>query len=115
MTDQEKLQVFVNEYSQLSHSTIANISELNEDQLLDYVEQREYIVNEMKAYRSLITDEMKTRINELIIEESIIVERMLKIKDEASEWLEKRGNIRSQQNAYQQPYSANSAFIDYRK
>ncbi|MGF9699800.1 hypothetical protein [Paenibacillus sp. MABNR03] len=115
MTDREKLEQFVNEYCQLSHSTIANILELNEDQLLDYAERREYIVNEMKAYRSLITGEMKIKINELIIEERAIVERMLEIKNEASEWLEKRGSIKSQQIAYQQSYSASSAFIDYRK
>ncbi|SEO66571.1 hypothetical protein [Paenibacillus sp. OK076] len=115
MTDTEKLRHLVNKYSLLSNHTIANISELDEEQLLNYSEQRESIVNEIGSYTLLLTDDMKAEIKQLLIGEGVIVERMLEIKNEAAEWLEKRGNIRSQQNAYQHSYSADSVFIDYRK
>ncbi|QLG38202.1 hypothetical protein HW560_08755 [Paenibacillus sp. E222] len=115
MTDIEKLRHLVNKYSLLSNHTIVNLSELDEEQLLNYSEQRESIVNEIGSYRSLLTDDMKAEIKQLLIGERVIVERMLAIKNEAAAWLEKRENIRSQQNAYQQSYSSDSLFIDYRK
>ncbi|GGH64414.1 hypothetical protein GCM10008014_42770 [Paenibacillus silvae] len=115
MTDIEKLRDLLNKYSLLSSHTIINLSKFDEDQLLTYTEQREAIVNEMSSYSSLLTDDMKAEIKQLLVGEGVIVERMLAIKNEAAEWLEKRENIRSQQNAYQQSYSSGSIFIDYRK
>ncbi|WP_025678747.1 hypothetical protein [Paenibacillus massiliensis] len=114
MTDQEQLATLLEQYTGLSQRTIAEIRDMDEDQLLDFVEQREALVKQMEPFQSLVTTAMKSQIRQLLQDETVIVDRMQEIKDEAAEWLKKRSSIRSQQSAYQSSFSVDGVFIDYR-
>lgn len=114
MTDYQQLESLVAKYVQLGQRTIAQVKELDENQLLEFVEQRDEIVKQMEPLQSAITDDLRRRIQGMLQNERVIMERMLEIKQEAAEWLERRGNIRSQQSAYQRSYTVGGSFIDYR-
>ncbi|MDM5281332.1 hypothetical protein QUF95_28625 [Paenibacillus silvae] len=114
MTDHEQLTGLLTKYAQLVAHTAAQVKDLNENQLLDFVDQRDVIAKEMEPLQSVITDKHRAQIQELLQTEVVILERMQDIKQEASEWLERRGNIRSQQSAYQRSYAIDGTFIDYR-
>ncbi|MFM9279944.1 hypothetical protein [Paenibacillus jiagnxiensis] len=114
MTDHQQLENLIAKYVQLGQRIIAHVKELDENQLIEFVEQRDEIVKQMEPFQSAITDDLRRRIQEMLHNEKVIVERMQEIKQEAAEWLERRGNIRSQQSAYQRSYTIGGSFIDYR-
>ncbi|MNJ04454.1 hypothetical protein D3C73_1652300 [compost metagenome] len=69
----------------------------------------------MEPYRTSITDGDRQVIAEILDNEKVIVGRMHAIKKEAGDWLQNLGTVRVQHNAYQQSFSIDSLFIDWRK
>ncbi|WP_238807886.1 hypothetical protein [Paenibacillus sp. EKM212P] len=69
----------------------------------------------MQPYQPSLTENDKQKIRGILSNDSVILQRMHVLKDEAGHWMEKRGAIRVQQHAYQQAYSVDSLFIDHRK
>ncbi|KJK29948.1 hypothetical protein MMB75_12235 [Paenibacillus sp. P2(2022)] len=115
MNEIEHLQSFVDELKLLCRRTLEDLSTLDEDGLLAFSTKREELVQAMKPYGAAATNEIKEQIRGILQEEQAILARMMEIKQEAAEWLQKRGMIRAQQHAYQQSYAANSLFFDNRK
>ncbi|MBW4081661.1 hypothetical protein [Paenibacillus sp. S150] len=103
------------ELRELSSQTVRDIAVLDTDELVDFVERREEIVVAMKPYLALMSDAAKEIIKQMLVDERVILDRMYQLKNEAGEWLQNLGNVRVQQNAYQQSYSIDSLFIDHRK
>ncbi len=88
---------------------------MNEDELVEFVEEKGEIVHKLLPFRDHATLADKQTIVELIEQEQGIVIRMNEIKEEAASWLSRREMIRSQSNAYNSSYSMDSLFIDHRR
>lgn len=103
------------ELQEVSVQAIRDISVMNSDDLVAFVNRREEIVEAMKPYLNMISSEDKQIIEQMLQDEKVIVNRMYELKNEAGEWLQNLGTVRVQQNAYQQSFTIDSLFIDHRK
>lgn len=113
--EREQLSALLEEWRLLVNKTLETITQLNEDELVKFVDQKAEIINQMMPYRDYVIEADKQLIIAIIKQEQAILGRMEAIKEEAAEWLSKRGIIRSQSQAYNNSYSLDSLFIDRRK
>jgi hypothetical protein len=113
--EDKHFQLLFTELQEISAQAIRDISKMDTDDLVAFVDQREEIVRALQPYLSLISVSDKQKIDKMLQDEQVIVNRMNELKNEAGEWLQNRGTVRVQQNAYQQSFSIDSLFIDHRK
>ncbi|NEU25591.1 hypothetical protein G3M74_05455 [Paenibacillus polymyxa] len=113
--DSNNIQDFIRVLKEITIETTNRISIIEEEELVAFVDRRQEIVHEMEKYRTSLTEEDKQEIRLILDMDGPILKRMNKLKDEAGSWMEKKGHIRIQQNAYQRAYSVDSLFIDHRK
>ncbi|MBE7898980.1 hypothetical protein G7L40_10925 [Paenibacillus polymyxa] len=113
--DNNSIQDLIQVLKEMTIETTNRISIIEEEELVSFVERRQEIVHAMEKYRNFLTEEDKQEIGYILDMDEPILDRMNKLKDEAGSWMEKKGNIRIQQNAYQRAYSVDSLFIDHRK
>ncbi len=99
----------------LSSEFIERLNVISDDEIFEFVDARGVLIEKMEQYRSEMTEQHKSQINELMNLDPIILNKMNQIKQEAGQWLERQGNIRSQHNAYHQNYVTDSFFVDRRK
>ncbi|MDY8044719.1 hypothetical protein ACYCSE_06685 [Paenibacillus sp. SEL1] len=109
------MQVLLEELQHKTEAVLVNLLNLNEEEFEQFADQRQRIVEQMQPYQLSLTEHDKQKIRNILSHDSIILQRMQALKDEAGHWMEKRGAIRVQQHAYQQAYSVDSLFIDHRK
>lgn len=69
----------------------------------------------MQAYRNTVTDADRATIRELGNADPLILRKLNQYKDEAGDWLRRRGAIRVQKSAYDHVVISDSFFIDHRK
>ncbi|WP_084011502.1 hypothetical protein [Paenibacillus kribbensis] len=113
--DSNSIQALIQALKEMTIETTNRLSIIEEEELVAFVDRRQEIVQEMKKFRNVITEEDKQEIGLILDMDAPILERMNKLKDEAGSWMERKGNIRVQQSAYQRAYSVDSLFIDHRK
>lgn len=113
--DGNNIQDLIQALKEMTIETTNRLSIIEEEELVAFVDRRQEIVHSMEKYRTLLTKEDKKEIGLILDMDGPILMRMNKLKDEAGSWMEKKGNIRVQQNAYQRAYSVDSLFIDHRK
>ncbi|WP_025688193.1 hypothetical protein [Paenibacillus zanthoxyli] len=94
---------------------LQRLDEITEEEFERFTEDREELVRKLETFRAEIDDNHKSQIHALLGNDHLILARMQKLKDEAGQWLEKKGAIRIQQQAYQKMYSPDSWFVDYHK
>ncbi|MEK5025613.1 hypothetical protein [Paenibacillus sp. FSL M7-1046] len=113
--EDKHFQLLFTELQRISAQAISDISAMDTDELVAFVERKEEIVSAMKPYLSLISSKDKQIIDQMLKDEQVIVDRMYELKNEAGEWLQNLSTVRVQQNAYKQSFSIDSLFIDHRK
>lgn len=113
--DSNSMQALIQALKEMTIETTKRLSIMEEEELVIFVDRRQEIVHAMEKYRAYLTEEDKQEIGFILDMDGPILKRMNKLKDEAGSWMEKKGNIRIQQNAYQRVYSVDSLFIDHRK
>ncbi|MEC0183493.1 hypothetical protein P4H61_18540 [Paenibacillus peoriae] len=109
------MQVLLEELQHRTEAVLSNLINLSEEEFEQFADQRQRIVEQMQSFLPLITENDKQKIRDILSHDSVILQRMHELKDEAGHWMEKRGAIRVQQHAYQKSYSVDSLFIDHRK
>ncbi|MGG4216669.1 hypothetical protein ABEW32_00420 [Paenibacillus jamilae] len=109
------MQALLDELQHMTEAVLSNLLNLGEEEFEQFADQRQRIVEQMQSYQPSLTENDKQKIRDILSNDSIILQRMHVLKDEAGQWMEKRGAIRIQQHAYQQAYSVDSLFIDHRK
>ncbi|ASR45615.1 hypothetical protein B4V02_02260 [Paenibacillus kribbensis] len=113
--DSNSVQALIQALKEMTIEMTKRLSIMEEEELVTFVDRRQEIVHAMEKYRTSLTEEDKQEIGLILDMDGPILKRMNKLKDEAGSWMEKKGNIRIQQNAYQRAYSVDSLFIDHRK
>lgn len=113
--EDKHFQLLFTRLQEISTQAIKDVSTMDADDLVVFVDQRADLVRELEPYLSLATPRDKQLINRMLEDEQVLVARMYELKNEASDWLQNRNTVRVQQSAYQQSYSIDSLFIDYRK
>ncbi len=98
----------------ITEEAVARLNLMNEEELLQLADQREELVKALEPYRTNITLENRTQIAHILGFDSLILSRMSFLKNEAGQWMQKQGAIKSQQNAYHNAYAMNSVFIDHK-
>ncbi|MGF9642957.1 hypothetical protein [Paenibacillus sp. FSL L8-0502] len=109
------MQVLLEELQHRTEAVLSNLLNISEEEFEQFTDQRQRIVEQMQPYQPSLTENDKQKIRDILSNDSVILQRMHALKDEAGYWMEKRGAIRVQQHAYQQAYSVDSLFIDHRK
>jgi hypothetical protein len=112
---ESNMQVLLEELQHKTEAVLSNLLNLSEEEFEQFADQRQCIVEQMQSFQLSITENDKQKIRDILSNDSVILQRMHVLKDEAGHWMEKRGAIRVQQHAYQQAYSIDSLFIDHRK
>lgn len=113
--EESTIQVLLNRLQQMTEEVRDSLLEMNGEEFEQFVVKRENVVEQLEPYRTTMSDANKQRIGIILSHDSEILHRMYALQDEAGKWLEKRGSIREQKQAYQQAYAIDSMFIDHRK
>ncbi|WP_046216410.1 hypothetical protein [Paenibacillus wulumuqiensis] len=111
----EIIQSLLNQMNELTTEALHQLHEMTEEQFEDFATKRELLTQKLEGYRNDITDGHRVQIATLLDSDPIILQRMTFLKDEAGKWLERKGTVRTQQNAYQHAYVGDSLFVDHRK
>jgi len=91
--------------------------EANYEQLEAFVEERQIIIDgltEQFAVQAASLNE-KMEIEQLLSNDHEIVARMNVLRLEAQDWLHKRGQAKTQRNAYESSYTPDSFLMDKKK
>ncbi|NDI36511.1 flagellar protein FliT [Chengkuizengella sediminis] len=102
---------------ELTKQTFEQLNSMSYEQLEQFVQNREKIINQIKNIK--ITDEHKQKYQQMIQNitkyDKQILEKMKKLKNEASQELHKIQSGKKQKTAYQNAYTADSVFFDRKK
>lgn len=98
----------------ITEEAVARLNLMKEEELLQLADQREELVKALEPYRSHVTPENREQIAYILGFDSLILNRMSSLKNEAGQWMQKQGTIKTQQNAYHSAYAMNSMFIDHK-
>lgn len=101
----------------LTSNILTDLYDLEFEQLEAFVESRQRIVDELLEHLSFqqATKEEKTIIENMLAHDDEIIARMNALRLEAQDWLSKRGQAKTQRDAYEAGYSPDSILMDKRK
>lgn len=101
----------------LTSNILTNLYELDFEQLEAFVESRQRIVDLLIEHLSFqqATAEEKVLIENMLNHDGEIMLRMNVLRLEAQDWLSKRGQAKTQRDAYEAGYSPDSILMDKRK
>lgn len=91
-----------------------NLEETDREQFERLIQLRENVLMELSNNKD-VSEADKAKLRDIGTFDSLFTERMLQIKNEASDQLQKIQNFRFQKKMYEQAYSAGSYFIDKKK
>lgn len=105
------------ELEQLTFSVTTNLNQLDFEQMQQFVEDRQLIVDEMNIVgaTSQLTHEQSGKLANILKNDVVISQRMESLKEEAGSWLLQRQAAKSQRGAYEASYTPDSILMDYRK
>ncbi|MHA0856219.1 hypothetical protein [Paenibacillus sp. CMAA1364] len=112
--EEQKLHVLLDDLQSLTQATYDNLTQMTEEDFEQFATNRQRIVQAMEDYAIIMTQAHKQRIQVITSQDAEILQHMCNLQNELGVWLEKRGSIREQKNAYQQVYAIDSLFIDHR-
>lgn len=96
---------------ELSMKIGRNINEATVDDLLELVQSRDALIEQLKLEPSL-SDRDRSRLTEIKKYDVLIVSRMADLMAEASQGLDKITRTRVQKQSYEKMYAGDSYFID---
>ncbi|GGN93213.1 hypothetical protein [Saccharibacillus kuerlensis] len=99
----------------ITEDAISRLETMDSEALEALAAQRQALVTAIEPYRHSINEVDREQIAYILKFDALILARMNSLKNEAAEWMQKQGTIRTQQSAYQHGYAMNSMFIDHRK
>lgn len=111
----ETVQALLQKLKHLTADVLQRLQFFSEEEFETFAAEREGLVAELMRHKSQITEADRRQIAELLDSDPIILSRMHFLKDEAGNWLERKGAVRVQQHAYQRDYTPDSLFFDHRK
>ncbi|WP_322923986.1 hypothetical protein [Paenibacillus campi] len=112
---EENMSSLLEQLYALSSAIVERLQIVSDEEIFAFIAERGVLIEKMELYRSELTEQHKAQIAELMQLDPIILNKMNEIKQEAGQWLERQGTIRTQQHAYQQHYVTDSFFVDRRK
>lgn len=107
----------IQELEKLCVAVMNRIEEIPYEDLLEYTEKRQPILDELaiRISENPLTPLQKQYIQNILQYDQEIKSRMLDYKLEASNWLRQRDAVKAQRNAYESSYSYDSMIMDQRK
>lgn len=108
---------FIAQLQQLTQTLMNELYETDFKQIELFVEKREGLVEKLANHFSTdpASSEEKNEIEQILRNDSEIVARMNVLRLEAQEWLHKRGQAKTQRNAYEVAYTPDSFLMDRKK
>jgi hypothetical protein len=107
----------IQELEKLSVAIMNRIGEVSYEELLEYTEKRQPVLDElaMRISENPLTPVQKQSLQNILQYDQKIKSRMIDFKLEASNWLRQRDAVKVQRNAYESSYSFDSMIMDQRK
>ncbi|HBU83366.1 flagellar protein FliT [Paenibacillus sp. UMB7766-LJ446] len=108
---------YMTQLQQLTSTIMEELYEADYEKLEAFVEERQFIIDglvEQFSSRSASLSE-KMEIEQLLGNDNEIVARMNVLRLEAQDWLHKRGQAKTQRNAYESGYTPDSFLMDKKK
>jgi hypothetical protein len=109
--------IYIAQLKQLTMNVMNKLYEADYEQLESFVEERQLVINEIvqqfSAQPASITE--KQEIEQLLSNDNEIIARMNVLRLEAQDWLHKRGQAKTQRNAYESGYTPESFLMDKKK
>lgn len=107
----------IQELEKLSVAIMNRIGEVSYEELLEYTEKRQPVLDEiaMRISENPPTPVQKQSLQNILQYDQEIKSRMMDYKLEASNWLQQRDAVKAQRNAYETSYSFDSLLMDQRK
>ena len=105
----------IQELVSLTEDIIQRLDHISYEELADFSDTREKLVEEMLVKQSDLTHSDKQTLRSLSQYDNQILSKMKFFKDEASNWLLRQGERREQQSAYKINYTPDSMFLDFKK
>ncbi|WIV18888.1 hypothetical protein QPK24_21605 [Paenibacillus polygoni] len=108
---------YIRELEELTLHFLSRLDFITFEDVEEFVEGRQkligFLLAEVVNYN--VSSEMKVKIRALLEFDSVIYKKMEELKNEAMDWIQKRTLIKTQRNAYENPYSSESFLLDRRK
>jgi small-conductance mechanosensitive channel len=105
------------ELERLSRQVMGRLDELDAEALLQFVEDREQLIQQLKALGidAVQQEKYRERVRKLLEADLVIRGKLFELKDEASQGLVKLSRAKKQINAYEKHYEIGSVYVDKRK
>lgn len=84
------MQVLLEELQHRTEAVLSNLLNISEEEFEHFADQRQRIVEQMQSYQLSLTEHDKQKIRDILSNDSVILQRMHVLKDEAGHWMEKR-------------------------
>ncbi|WP_338540809.1 flagellar protein FliT [Paenibacillus tundrae] len=109
--------MYMSQLKQLTNTIMGILYEADYEQLEVFVEERQHIIDGLVERFSLEPASVneKVEIEQLLGNDQEIIARMNVLRLEAQDWLHKRGQAKTQRNAYESSYTPDSFLMDKKK
>ncbi|MBP2001770.1 hypothetical protein J2Z69_002826 [Paenibacillus shirakamiensis] len=107
----------ISKLEELTETLVSHLQHISSEDLEAFLERRQQIIGEITFLKqeAPYTPDQVERLNQIVEQDSLILNRMSTLKDEASNWLQNRGQAKTQRNAYEAAYSPDSMLMDRRE
>ncbi|MDN4603741.1 flagellar protein FliT [Paenibacillus sp. F6_3S_P_1C] len=108
---------YMTQLQQLTSTIMEELYEADYEKLEAFVEERQVIIDglvkQFSSQSASLSEKME--IEQLLGNDNEIVARMNVLRLEAQDWLHKRGQAKTQRNAYESGYTPDSFLMDKKK
>ncbi|GIP21744.1 flagellar protein FliT [Paenibacillus sp. J22TS3] len=107
----------ITELRGLTESIVARLQFTSYEELEDFVAERQRIIDELNRLKETTPFNVLEReqLEEILRADAVILMRMETLRNEASDWLQQRGQAKVQRNAYEAAYTPDSILMDRRE
>lgn len=110
----DSVKEFVTELNELTAQLVQDIEQLSYEDLAEFADRREELVERILMQKQHLTDEDKKKLQKLAQHDQLILNKMTDFKQEAGEWIRKQNMITVQKSAYNSYHAADGMFFDRR-
>lgn len=106
----------IEKLEELTQQIVSKLEHISYEEISGFVDRRQILIDNILVCvsRNSVSHSQRERLETLLHLDSVIMERMIKLKDEAGEWLLQRGQAKAQRNVYEAAYSPDSILMDRR-
>lgn len=106
----------ITELEQLTHDIMLNIEKADSEELEQFVDKRQLIIDSMLHQGSgEASMPQQARLKSIMQNDHVILMRMNSLKIEAKDWLIQRKQAKTQKNAYEMSYAVDSIIVDTKR